>query len=608
MTEDYSPETKVTPQESEGGGGFWGRTPRRARWGAVPVGAIVLVVLSLLLQAPPVKCETEEGMEPMRSVISNESAYFADDHVVVTGAKRRVNSVTKQVGELDRIRRCKLNYQMRLWGLQDSIRWSLPNLLTSRQGVPARVAYPRPEDRVGLFPGKPTVGLYKIEDGRSVQEVVEALNTAGQDRGVSADPNYLTGLLDVSACGRPNTDGGSPFNEPAQPLPAGEAAVGQFWEQEAFDTIEVGQADGVWQGNGVLVGVFDTSPFPDPWTDASNPAGVDIAKASPEPIKWGVWDAGGADVETLDLDVRYPDPEGLDAIEAVDVQNQEGEPEIVSNHGLFVAGLVKAVAPDSEIRLIRVLDEHGCGDLFTLNEGLHDFYNEMTTGRETYQHVVLNLSLGLVKPDETVEEVRSVREVLYNFHEAGAVIVAAAGNDSGWVDSTGQSNQLSVEPPQIPAAYDFVIGVEASNGEAQRSCFSNRGDLMAPGGDGGPARKGQYVPQDEENDRDRRLCTAQHKVCEEGDECEQTTVISLLWPQDTNWPTYGYWSGTSFSAPLVSGLAARVLEATTGAEPHTISRYIHCGTAPSPDGVINIPATLFDCIPSSQESEARSAQ
>ena len=61
-----------------------------------------------------------------------------------------------------------------------------------------------------------------------------------------------------------------------------------------------------------------------------------------------------------------------------------------------MAGLIRAVAPGSEIRLIRVLNEHGCGDLFTLNKALFRFIADMETEPRTLDGTVINLSLGLM--------------------------------------------------------------------------------------------------------------------------------------------------------------------------------------------------------------------
>jgi subtilisin family serine protease len=189
-------------------------------------------------------------------------------------------------------------------------------------------------------------------------------------------------------------------------------------------------------------------------------------------------------------------------------------------------------------------------------------------------------------------EIVSLCETLHDASGQGAVIVAAAGNE--------HNGEGEPPPAQLPAAYDFVLAAEASNEEGKRACFSNRGDVRAPGGEGGP------VGQD-------GCASVVHKCSADCTEkCSDGVIGPVLFPPNGNayWPThYGYWSGTSFSAPLVSGLAALVLEAdgvqsgSGDVEPQGVSNQdlvsetVLCGAkATAPAGVINVTATLTDCL------------
>lgn len=516
-----------------------------------------------------------------------EAQFLLRDQIIVTGPKSAVDEVVEPGDEdtgLELVEYCDLSYR----GARD---------LDSE-------FFPFPPEALGDL----TMRLYQIEDGRPVWEVIEAINEAGSARHVFADPNYLTGLLTgESPCGSPNADGGSPF----EGVSSSPATAEWFWRQWAFEHVSAGSSlKDAFQGTsinptgaGVRVGVFDTSPFDEP---------VPLARLGEEEIVIETsesvpWRTQTQELTTLNLKVSYPERRILRATDPMTATD-------VRDHGLFVAGLIHAVAPDSEIRLIRVLNEYGCGDLFTLNKALYRFTAEMEAERGTLDGTVINLSLGVLKPasddaestdrevviiDDSLEvlvedTVESLRAAALLAHSRGAVVVAAAGNDS-YVEGKPL-------PPQIPAKYPFVIGVAGSNIYRERACFSNWGDVSAPGGDGGP-------------DDEKPLefpCVPKHGACK--GVCDQAP-ISLVWnlpdhvqasPASSR-PYYTYWSGTSFSAPLVSGLAALVLDAGASrsicplappdwVHPDRVHEAIRCG-ASTGDGVINMPATLFRCLP-----------
>src|SRR5205085_1736215 len=66
------------------------------------------------------------------------------------------------------------------------------------------------------------------------------------------------------------------------------------------------------------------------------------------------------------------------------------------DHGIFVAGLIRDIAPRARIRLIRILNDFGGGDLYTLFAALTDLEQELTRGE--IRRLVINLSLT-VTPD-----------------------------------------------------------------------------------------------------------------------------------------------------------------------------------------------------------------
>jgi subtilisin family serine protease len=112
--------------------------------------------------------------------------------------------------------------------------------------------------------------------------------------------------------------------------------------------------------------------------------------------------------------------------------------------------------------------------------------------------------------------------------------MASAGNDSG--------------DARLPAAYSFVLGVAGSNIDEGLACFSNAGDVAAPSGDNGPG---------DDSESESPACESMVKHCAGSPEYYVVSLAMRTSPESG----HAYWAGTSFAAPLASGLAALVLEA-----------------------------------------------
>ena len=313
-----------------------------------------------------------------------------------------------------------------------------------------------------------------------------------------------------TGAGSPWAAGGSPWTVGSKPWLEMQDAGGEFIRKRA-EAVFINQwafgSNGIdWQakltrreptsedGEGVMVGVFDTSPFPVPFTSVT----IDMPPAP------------------LTLSLKHPIPGGSPGACGG----------FAANHGLFVAGLIHALAPAAEIQLIRVLDDTAQGNLYTLVASLYEFLGQLEN-----KHAVINLSLGFMGSDVPGEEDWDgpdlLRDALSRANQQNAVIVAAAGNENAMSDDD--------LPAMFPARWDFVLGVAASDSKKQRACFSNRGDVLAPGGAG------------------LKHCLPPVGRCHD-DDCPYT-IISL---NVASYTGYGYGIGTSFAAPLAAGLAARL--------------------------------------------------
>lgn len=291
-------------------------------------------------------------------------------------------------------------------------------------------------------------------------------------------------------------------------------------------------------------------------------------------------------------------PTALFGIETVDRLLQDSfANSAFPDHGIFAAGLVHAVAPDAKLELVRVLNnDNGRGTLFDLLSALYEFYTRNGDNETLDLHgTVMNLSVGVHHPitptfaSLTVtdtfglpNEVLSLKQILRYGYDHGAVIVAAAGNDFAF----GEDDSTWTE---TPAAYDFVISVGGSNQVGARSCFSNNGELFAPAGDG--ADSDCSGPPAENCPTDPTRC-----------------IVSVLHDDQgiTN-ASFGYWVGSSFAAPQVSGLAALAWQALatesvhaagdgTPTPPAKLAAVLTCGAeagaAPGELKVIDVVETL----------------
>lgn len=145
----------------------------------------------------------------------------------------------------------------------------------------------------------------------------------------------------------------------------------------------------------------------------------------------------------------------------VDLVN-DGQP--FNGHGTAMASLIggqnwqaAGIAPGAQLLDIRVADASGTSDSFTLAQGI-------TQAADSGAHVI-NISLGSYG-DATI-----VRDAISAAQAKGALVVAAAGNDS-------LGNQLS-----FPASIPSVIAVGGVDANFVQAYFSNSGvglDVVAP--------------------------------------------------------------------------------------------------------------------------------
>jgi subtilisin family serine protease len=242
----------------------------------------------------------------------------------------------------------------------------------------------------------------------------------------------------------------------------------------------------------------------------------------------------------------------LDDVWGWDFSGNTGDVRDVDGHGTFVAGLIAAkrgngegiagINPHARIMVLRALNRHGEARASHLAEALA--YAADHGAR------IANISAGGTPLTRT-----EARAVAYA-HGKGMLVVAAAGNDGAEVGA------------YAPAGLDHVLTVAATGPDDERAAFSNWGaaiDVAAPGVDVLSLR-------------------ARHTDLMLGSLGTDYEPGSAVVGEGRR---YYHASGTSFSAPLVAGVASLLWSGDPSLSPAQVRRMILQSArnidAPGPD-------------------------
>ncbi len=315
----------------------------------------------------------------------------------------------------------------------------------------------------------------------------------------------------------------------------------------------------------------------------------------------------------------------------------------ISDHGLFATGIVHDIAPRARIRLIRVLNDYGAGDsqvlLATLAALLGDEdsapHRAAPAGRQPQpgrrpapgdRPPALLVPRGLPAPEgppgagpgpgdqsrpghrqllttlpSPGPEVLRMLELLHLdlqetiavLRDQGALVVAAAGNENRPPAQVGQT--LPPPEPCWPARFDQVLGVAAVQGNQTAATYSNRGDVVTLenglgvyGGEARPPAPGEppRIPipgpgrgRPLEADAVRGLYSA---------------PALAAGKNETGW---ALWAGTSFAAPVITGLAADLWAEHPELTPRQVIEWLRhhaalLGPPSDPDGPLDAATIL----------------
>src|SRR5579884_1173617 len=270
----------------------------------------------------------------------------------------------------------------------------------------------------------------------------------------------------------------------------------------------------------------------------------------------------------------------------------------MEDHGLFVTGIVRDLARRADIHYIRVLNDYGTFDTLTLIATLQNILKLMLRDAEDGglrgRPVVINLSLvlappqeeltgfwlgddGSFPPDSTSKKSSGPGLLLIGLHKViqsltalGAVVVAAAGNDSNSPSTPYRRG------PRFPAAFPEVISVGAVDKCYRAASYSNypalpphhngvatyggsRPIAVPPVGPQGTVPPGTIGP-------DPHYWTAARDIDSPIGVFSSRRYPKLVAEEqppeykEPNAHAWAYWSGTSFDTPIISAVAERLLQ------------------------------------------------
>lgn len=429
-------------------------------------------------------------------------------------------------------------------------------------------------------PGRPPLGFLFYDLAEPQHDFVKQVVSASyQDSMAALEPLRGTGLSPVGimphwlGSAQSNYSDGSPASlpGPARP-PSGGRWRYRYTAQEAGLDFR-SKVEGSRVRTQVPVVILDTRPD---WVRAKRQAArfADQNGQLAELLDF-FEDTNLAEWHTAALDER--DKEALKLARAPDGRTRAHD---MSDHALFIAGLIHDLSPRTQLHVQPVLNRYGVGDLHLLLQVLH----EVTVRKAVSEPRVINMSLGFlprlehlpwvwygVSPPNNPEFVAdapirgaqhdrawmaSHRDEVGNTTRAlqaaldrlaryllanNCLGVPAAGNDSLRRVESGRPRL----GPRIPARYESVLGVAATRQDPSNAApYSNIGDELEFG-DHIATFGGDVTDQDEPLDGVIGVFTA-----------PTFPTARRGAPAAPNEAGFAMWSGTSFATAIASGLVA----------------------------------------------------
>lgn len=293
---------------------------------------------------------------------------------------------------------------------------------------------------------------FKMDEQTNVFSVIEKLQTLDEVEFV--EPNYLVYLADATEVHEANEVEAT--TEDAEHVDTStlwpnEPLVSQLWGLDAINLPQLWMQEKITDKRPVIA-ILDT--------------GVDITHPD---LADNIWTNIH---ESEDSENADDDANGFkDDVHGWDFVNNSPRIRDNNGHGTHCAGIAGAVGgngvgivganPDALIMPVTVMQSDGTGDVATIIKGI-DY--AAANGAD-----VISMSFGGYTASAAEEQALGRAYTT-------AILVAAAGND-GYCMNHAHLEKGQIAPmPMFPAAYNFVLGVQASGQAGQKASFSNYDD------------------------------------------------------------------------------------------------------------------------------------
>lgn len=299
---------------------------------------------------------------------------------------------------------------------------------------------------------------FKMEEQTSVYDVVEKLQAL--DEVEFAEPNYIVYLADAT--------------EVQETLEV--EAVDDI--AEVTESIESVDINTIWPGEPLVNQLWGVEAINLPllWMQQKNSdkrpviaildTGVDIMHPD---LAANIWTNTRENEGSENAD---DDANGFkDDIHGWDFVNNSPRIRDNNGHGTHCAGIAGAVGgngigivganPDALIMPVTVMQSDGSGDVATIIKGI-DY--AAANGAD-----VISMSFGGYSAS-------TAQEQALGRAYSSAILVAAAGNDGYCMNHAACNPTVRQPMPMFPAAYNFVLGVQASEHAGHMAVFSNYDD------------------------------------------------------------------------------------------------------------------------------------